>query len=869
MATERYNAREAESRWQKVWDEAKVFATRNEDPRPKYYVLEMFPYPSGRIHMGHVRNYAMGDVVARYKRARGFNVLHPMGWDAFGMPAENAAMQNKVHPRDWTYQNIATMRGQLKIMGLSLDWEREFATCDVEYYTQQQHLFLDFLKAGLAYRKNSKVNWDPVDMTVLANEQVIDGRGWRSGALVEQRELTQWFFKISDWSEELLSALDTLDRWPDKVRLMQKNWIGRSEGLRVRFAFSTPAPTGDTSLEIFTTRPDTLFGASFMGLSPDHPISRRLAEGDPKIAAFVEECRRIGTSAEAIETAEKIGIDTGLTVVHPLDPSITLPVYIANFILMDYGTGAIFACPAHDQRDLDFARKYHLPVRPVVLPNGADPETFEIRDEAYTDEGTIYNSAFMDGMSIADAKEAVAARLEGAMLDGAPQAQRQVNYRLRDWGISRQRYWGCPIPVIHCDDCGVVPVPVADLPVQLPDDIDFDKPGNPLDRHPTWRNVACPNCGKPARRETDTMDTFVDSSWYFARFTDPRAKTPTDKAVADAWLPVDQYIGGIEHAILHLLYSRFFARAMSVTGHLSVKEPFRGLFTQGMVTHETYKAPGGGWVSPAEVRIEGDGEVRKAFLLESGEEVAIGSIEKMSKSKKNTVDPTDIIETYGADTARWFMLSDSPPERDVQWTEDGVQGAWRFMQRVWRLISEIGESVPQTARPDAFGEAATALRRATHKACQAISADIEALSFNRAVARIYELVNTLSKALQGSAEGDDMRFAQREAAAFLVQMMAPMAPHLAEECWRALGHESLLATQGWPQIEAALLVEATITLPVQVNGKKRADLVVSREASNEEVEAATLLLEAVQRALDGKPARKIIVVPQRIVNVVV
>ncbi|MCA1300287.1 leucine--tRNA ligase [Stappia indica] len=869
MATERYNAREAESRWQRVWDENNVFTTVNDDPRPKYYVLEMFPYPSGRIHMGHVRNYAMGDVVARYKRARGFNVLHPMGWDAFGMPAENAAMQNKVHPRDWTYENIAAMRGQLKIMGLSLDWAREFATCDVDYYAQQQRLFLDFLKAGLAYRKNSKVNWDPVDMTVLANEQVIDGRGWRSGALVEQRELTQWFFKISDWSEELLSALDTLDRWPEKVRLMQKNWIGRSEGLRVRFAFTTPAPTGDTVLEIFTTRPDTLFGASFMGLSPDHPISAKLAESDPKIAAFIAECRKTGTSAEAIETAEKIGIDTGLTVEHPLDPSLTLPVYIANFILMDYGTGAIFACPAHDQRDLDFARKYGLPVKPVVLPEGADPATFEVGTEAFTDEGKIFNSGFMDGMTIAEAKEAAASTLEAREIDGAPQGARQVNYRLRDWGISRQRYWGCPIPVIHCEACGVVPVPVEDLPVKLPDDIDFDKPGNPLDRHPTWRNVACPCCGKDARRETDTMDTFVDSSWYFARFTDSKAATPTDKAVADAWLPVDQYIGGIEHAILHLLYSRFFARAMCATGHLGVKEPFKGLFTQGMVTHETYRKPDGAWASPAEVRIDGDGDARKAVLIDGGADVTIGSIEKMSKSKKNTVDPSDIIETYGADTARWFMLSDSPPERDVQWTEDGVQGAWRFMQRVWRLIGDIAETVPAGPRPEAFGEAATALRRATHKICVAVSGDFEGLAFNRAVARVYELVNTLSKAHQGGVSGPDMAFALREAADFLVQLMAPMAPHLAEECWRALGHEGILAMTGWPEVEQDLLVENTITLPVQVNGKKRADLTIAREASKEEVEAATLELEAVVRALAGKTARKIIVVPQRIVNVVV
>ena len=869
MATERYNARDAESRWQRVWDETQVFATVNDDPRPKYYVLEMFPYPSGRIHMGHVRNYAMGDVVARYKRAKGFNVLHPMGWDAFGMPAENAAMQNKVHPRDWTYQNIETMRGQLQIMGLSLDWAREFATCDVEYYTQQQRLFLDFLKAGLAYRKNSKVNWDPVDMTVLANEQVSDGRGWRSGALVEQRELTQWFFKISDWSEDLLTSIETLDRWPEKVRLMQKNWIGRSEGLRVRFEFTEPAPTGDTTLEIFTTRPDTLYGASFMGLSPDHPISQTLAADNPKIAEFIEQCHHIGTSAEAIETAEKIGIDTGLRVKHPLDPDVTLPVYIANFILMDYGTGAIFACPAHDQRDLDFARKYRLPVKPVVLPFGADPETFEITTEAFTDEGTIYNSDFLNGLGIDEAKHAVSVKLELQTVGGISQAERQVNYRLRDWGISRQRYWGCPIPVIHCDDCGVVPVPVKDLPVELPEDIDFDKPGNPLDRHPTWRHVECPSCAGPARRETDTMDTFVDSSWYFARFADPKAETPTDPDAANAWLPVDQYIGGIEHAILHLLYSRFFARAMSETGHLNVKEPFKGLFTQGMVTHETYRTADGAWVAPSDVRIEGEGETRRAVLIDGGGEVTIGSIEKMSKSKKNTVDPTDIIETYGADTARWFMLSDSPPERDVQWTEAGVQGSWRFMQRVWRLVNDIVENVPARVRPAEVGEAATALRRATHKTCAAVSADIEALSFNRAVARLYELVNTLSKAYQAGYETNDMRFAIREAASYLVQMMAPMAPHLAEECWSVFGHAELLATTPWPDIEEELLVEATVTLPVQVNGKKRADLTISREASKEEVEAATLQLEAVVKALDGKPARKIIVVPQRIVNVVV
>ncbi|AXS38802.1 leucine--tRNA ligase [Breoghania sp. L-A4] len=868
MASERYNAREAEARWQKIWTDNNVFTTDNDDPRPKYYVLEMFPYPSGRIHMGHVRNYAMGDVVARYKRARGFNVLHPMGWDAFGMPAENAAMQNNVHPKDWTYQNIASMRGQLQSMGLSLDWNREFATCDVAYYTQQQKLFLDFLNAGLAYRRNAKVNWDPVDRTVLANEQVIDGRGWRSGALVEQRELTQWFFKITEFASDLLESLDTLDRWPDKVRLMQKNWIGKSEGLRVLFEFAAPAPNGDTTLEIFTTRPDTLFGASFMGLSPDHPVTTALAKDNPELQAFVEDCRRIGTTAAAIETAEKKGFDTGLKVKHPFDPERLLPVYVANFILMDYGTGAIFACPGHDQRDLDFAGKYGLPVIPVVLPEGADPKDFTILEEAYVGDGTIFNSAFLDGLPIAEAKEEISRQLESRTIGGAPQGVRQVNYRLRDWGISRQRYWGCPIPIIHCDACGPVPVPAAELPVELPEDITFDKPGNPLDRHATWKHVACPACGKPATRETDTMDTFVDSSWYFARFTAPHASTPTDREAADGWLPVDQYIGGVEHAILHLLYSRFFARAMKATGHIGLKEPFAGLFTQGMVTHETYKAADGAWVSPAEIEIADVDGKRTATLVADGTPVTIGSIEKMSKSKKNTVDPTDILESYGADTARWFMLSDSPPERDVIWTEEGAQGAFRFVQRVWRLIGDIAETAPAGDRPGTFGDAATEIRRATHKTLAAVESDIEQLGFNRAVARLYELVNTLSRALAKGPADADARWALREAADFLIHMMAPMTPHLAEECWSVLGHDTLLSQTGWPDVDKTLLVEDTVTMPVQVNGKKRAELTIARDASQSDVETAALALDAVARSLEGRAPRKVIVVPQRIVNVV-
>jgi leucyl-tRNA synthetase len=862
MAVERYNAKETEPRWQEVWSERELFRTHNDDPRPKYYVLEMFPYPSGRIHMGHVRNYTMGDVVARYKRARGFNVLHPMGWDAFGMPAENAAMQNKVHPKEWTYANIATMRKQLKSMGLSLDWSREIATCDPSYYKHQQRMFLDFLEAGLVSRKTAKVNWDPVDQTVLANEQVIDGRGWRSGALVEQRELTQWFFKITDYAADLDARLDTLERWPEKVRLMQRNWIGRSEGLLVRFALDpATTPSDDDSLEIYTTRPDTLFGAKFLAVAPDHPLAKAAAANNTELAAFVEETRRLGTAQEAIDKAEKLGFDTGIRATHPFDPNWHLPVYVANFILMEYGTGAIFGCPAHDQRDLDFVNKYGLGNQPVVCPPGQDPATFVITDEAYDGEGTLINSRFLDGMTIAEAKEEVAKRLESETRNGKPVGERKVNYRLRDWGISRQRYWGCPIPVIHCDVCGVLPVPREDLPVTLPEDVSFDQPGNPLDRHAEWLKVSCPQCRGEARRETDTMDTFVDSSWYFARFTDPKlADEATDPEVADAWLPVDQYIGGIEHAILHLLYSRFFTRAMRRVDLTGLDEPFDGLFTQGMVVHETYRDQAGNWVQPAEIRIEAEGATRRAFHVKTSEPIEIGSIEKMSKSKKNTVDPDDIIASYGADTARWFMLSDSPPERDVIWTEEGVQGAWRFVQRVWRLVNEVAEA------GQGNGEVgAESLRRAAHKALASVQDDIEDLRFNRAVARIYELANAIGAELQA---GKGASAAAREATRIMVQLVAPMMPHLAEECWRTLGHKGLVAEAAWPEVQRDLLVEDTITLPVQVNGKKRADVTVARDADKETIEAAALSHDAVKRAMEGRPARKVIVVPQRIVNVV-
>jgi len=877
MSTERYNPRVEEPRWQKAWDEAKSFLVREDDSREPYYVLEMFPYPSGRIHMGHVRNYAMGDVLARYMRAKGKNVLHPMGWDAFGMPAENAAIERGVHPGSWTHQNIAAMRAQLKSMGLSIDWTREIATCDPSYYRHQQAMFLDFLEAGLVTRKQSKVNWDPVDMTVLANEQVIDGRGWRSGALVEQRELTQWFFKISDYAEELLEALDTLKDWPEKVRVMQRNWIGKSEGMRLLFEIEGDG--ADKAIEVFTTRPDTIFGASFIALSPDHPLSTKLAVGDAKLAAFIEECHHMGTSTEAIDTAEKKGHFTGLYVKHPVKPGAHLPVYVANFVLMEYGAGAIFGCPAHDQRDVDFARKYDLPVLPVVLPPDADAASFAIEDEAYVGPGTIFNSEFLDGLSIADAKQKIAEYFGALSVDGRPQGVVETNYRLRDWGISRQRYWGCPIPVIHCDDCGTLPVPKDQLPVELPAEVEFSSPGNPLDRHPTWKHVECPVCGKPARRETDTMDTFVDSSWYYTRFTAPDAETPTVPAIADRWLPVDQYIGGIEHAILHLLNSRFFTRAMKQTGHVNIDEPFRGLFTQGMVTHETYRAADGEWVAPAEVVIEANGESRIAKLLGSGDEVTIGSIEKMSKSKKNVVDPDEIVTTYGADTARWFMLSDSPPERDVQWTESGIEGASRFLQRIWRLVNDaalsfetgVSNSVDSTNDTELLG-----LRKTIHRAVARVGEDIENLRFNRAVAQIYELTNALGKWTNADTAGAVFGTTQhhavlREGTESLVQMIAPMMPHLSEACWEALGRskDGMVADAPWPEVDPALLVDSTIVVPVQINGKRRGEVTLPKGAERELVEREVLSLEAVRRMLDGKPPKKLVIVPDRIVNVVV
>ncbi len=849
----RYDPATIEPKWQKAWDEAGAFAARRDPAKPKYYVLEMFPYPSGRIHMGHVRNYTMGDVVARTKIAQGYSVLHPMGWDAFGMPAENAAMERGGHPKEWTYSNIADMRAQMKPLGLSIDWSREFATCDPEYYGQQQAMFIDMMEAGLVYRKAAVVNWDPVDMTVLANEQVIDGRGWRSGALVERRELTQWFFKISDYSAELLSALDGLKDWPEKVRLMQANWIGQSRGLQ--FAFATRgAPEGFDRLEVYTTRPDTLMGASFAAISPDHPLAKHLERHDPAIAAFVAECRRGGTSAEALETAEKLGMDTGMRVAHPFDTDWELPVYIANFILMDYGTGAIFGCPAHDARDFEFATKYGLPIPPVFVAEGTEAAPLAEPFVPMKSEKVRYIRGFA-GAAVQTGEEAVAAAIAECEARGIGRGV--TNYRLRDWGISRQRYWGCPIPVIHCATCGVVAEAKANLPIRLPDDVTFDIPGNPLDRHPTWRDCTCPQCGAKARRETDTMDTFVDSSWYYARFTSPRAETPTVAEDADYWMNVDQYIGGIEHAILHLLYSRFFARAMHKTGHLPAKaiEPFNALFTQGMVTHEIYKTTDEKG-RPVYHLPEDIIRSENGATLQDGTVVEVIPSAKMSKSKKNVVDPMNIIAAFGADTARWFVMSDSPPERDVEWTASGAEATFKHLSRVWSLCSRIGE-MPA----DHTGTGDDDLRRATARAIDEVTRSIEGFAFNKAIAALYAFTNTLAKA---TASTPVMKAGIRT----LAKLMSPMTPHIAESIWTYQGGAGLCTQAPWPKADPALLVDDTVTLPIQINGKRRAEISVPKDMAAAEVEKIALANEDVIKFLAGQPVKKIIVVPGRIINVV-
>ena len=849
-----YSPARIEPKWQSAWEDLKVFNSKIDLKKPKYYVLEMFPYPSGRIHMGHVRNYTMGDLVARYKLSTGFNVLHPMGWDAFGMPAENAAMASNGHPREWTYNNISIMKDQMKPLGLSIDWQREFATCDPEYYGQQQALFLDFLEAGLVYRKNAVVNWDPVDLTVLANEQVENGRGWRSGAVVERRELTQWFFKISEFSDDLLASIEKLDNWPAKVKLMQTNWIGESKGLEFAFK-AVNAPDGFDKIEVYTTRPDTLLGASFVGISADHPLARELEKVNSDIASFNAQCRQMSTSEAEMEKAEKKGIDTGILVTHPLNPDIKLPVWIANFILMDYGTGAIFACPAHDQRDLDFARKYQLPVI----------DTFY----SLENEEAVKNTAFVPpkservkwvnhftGVDVATGEEVIDETIRFAEKKGWGSGV--TKYRLRDWGLSRQRYWGCPIPVVHCDSCGLVAEKKENLPIKLPDDVKFDKPGNPLDRHETWRKCKCPECDGPALRETDTMDTFVDSSWYFTRFTSYNSTTPTNEKEINYWMNVDQYIGGVEHAILHLLYSRFFARAMHHCGHLpkSAIEPFDALFTQGMVTHAIYERDNENgrptYFYPEEVEIK-DG---KAFLKCDGSEVKIIPSAKMSKSKNNVVDPVAIIDDFGADTARWFVLSDSPPERDVEWTASGVEAANRHLNRVYKIVSEIIKDNTPNNEND------ISLTKETHKAIHDVTMGLESFGFNSAIARLYGFTNILAKSKAGAD-------AKQAAAKALVQLMGPMTPHLAEELWADLGGDGLVVSADWPKADPNFLIDDEITLPVQINGKRRTEITVQQDTDLVEIEKITLRCEAVVKALNGNTPKKIIVVPGRIVNVVV
>jgi leucyl-tRNA synthetase len=859
----RYEPKTAEPRQQARWAAADAFRMPTEGTgRPKYYVLEMFPYPSGAIHMGHARNYVMGDVVARSKRAQGFDVLHPMGWDAFGLPAENAAIERGIHPGDWTWSNIAAMRDQLKLLGLSLDWSREFATCDPAYYGKQQAWFLELLKRGLVYRKDSVVNWDPVDNTVLANEQVVDGRGWRSGAVVEKRKLNQWFLRITDYADDLIEGLKALEgRWPDKVRLMQENWIGKSRGATLWWdiaeapAFLPASAPGEPNhardpIEIYTTRPDTLFGASFLALAPDHPLTRAIAAHRPDVSEFVAACARSGTSEADIEKAEKLGVDLGVRVRHPFDPERTVPVWAANFVLSTYGSGAIFGCPAHDQRDLDFARKYGLPVVPVVRPDDA-PADFDVETEAYVGPGRLFNSDFMDGLEVEAAKAAAIARLEAS-----EHGQGATLYRLRDWGVSRQRYWGCPIPVIHCETCGPVGVPADQLPVELPKDVTFDTPGNPLDRHPTWKHVACPTCGGEAVRETDTLDTFVDSSWYFARFTDPTAAEPISRAAADKWLPVDQYIGGVEHAVLHLLYARFISRALSDAGLMSVREPFAGLFTQGMVVHETYRRADGAWVEPTDVELANDAGARSARQLSTGEVLTIGDIEKMSKSKKNVVAPQEIVDTYGVDAGRLFVLSDSPPERDVQWTPGGVEGAARFVQRVWTEVDGFDPDAPAH-------ETDATLIRETHKAIKAVSEGVSGFRFNSAIAKLYAFVAVVRD--HGTAGGA----ARREALSALVRLVAPFTPHLAEECWTRLGEEGMVLDAPWPDFDPALAADDEVTLPIQVNGKRRGEIRVARGLEPAEVEAIVMADPDVQARLEGQTVRKIVVVKDRIVNLVV
>ncbi|MEZ1440039.1 leucine--tRNA ligase [Pseudomonas shirazica] len=864
---EQYTPRDIEAAAQKFWDEQQSFAVTEQPGKDTYYCLSMFPYPSGKLHMGHVRNYTIGDVIARYQRMLGKNVLQPMGWDAFGMPAENAAMKNNVAPAKWTYENIDYMKTQLKSLGLAIDWAREVTTCKPDYYRWEQWLFTRLFEKGIIYRKNGTVNWDPADQTVLANEQVIDGRGWRSGALIEKREIPMYYFRITDYADELLESLDELPGWPEQVKTMQRNWIGKSRGMEVQFPFDLASIGHEGTLKVFTTRPDTLMGATYVAVAAEHPLATQAAQGNPALQAFIDECKS-GSVAEAdMATQEKKGMATSLLVEHPLTGE-KLPVWVANYVLMHYGDGAVMAVPAHDERDFEFAHKYNLPVKAVVRTSAGD----EVGSEwlaAYGEHGQLINSGEFDGLDFAGAFDAIEAALIRKEL-----GKSRTQFRLRDWGISRQRYWGCPIPIIHCPSCGDVPVPEDQLPVTLPENVVPDGAGSPLARMPEFYECSCPKCGTAAKRETDTMDTFVESSWYFARYASPNYEGGmVDPKAANHWLPVDQYIGGIEHAILHLLYARFFHKLMRDEGLVTSNEPFKNLLTQGMVVAETYYrvASNGGkdWFNPADVEVERDAKAKiiGARLKSDGLPVEIGGTEKMSKSKNNGVDPQSMIDQYGADTCRLFMMFASPPDMSLEWSDSGVEGASRFLRRVWRLAqAHVAQGLPGKLDVAALDDAQKVIRRAIHAAIKQASTDVGQFhKFNTAIAQVMTVMNVLEKAPQATEQD---RALLQEGLEAVTLLLAPITPHISHELWQQLGHQQAVIDASWPAVDEAALVQDTVTLVVQVNGKLRGQVEMPAAASREEIEAAARTNENVLRFIDGLTIRKVIVVPGKLVNIV-
>ncbi len=847
----KYNPSKIEKKWQNFWESNKTFLSKTDKNLKKYYVLEMFPYPSGDIHMGHVRNYTLGDLIARYKRAKGYNVLHPMGWDSFGLPAENAAISNNVHPKSWTEKNIQNMKTQLKKMGLSYDWSKELSTCSPDYYKHEQKIFIEFFKKGLAYQKETIVNWDPVEQTVLANEQVIDGKGWRSDAIVEKKRMKGWFLKITDFAEDLLEDLNSLHNWPEKVKLMQKNWIGKSFGAYIDFQIKGI----DEKVTVFSTRPDTLFGTSFIALSPEHELVDKLKKIYPEIKKELNKLDLKNTSEYNVDKIEKIGIETQIKASHPFLKNKLIPIFIANFVLNDYGTGAIFGCPAHDQRDFDFAKKYDLEIIEVV----SKEKNKQIRnnlERAYTENGYLINSDFLNGLTIEQAKEASIKKLEELNL-----GSRSINYRLKDWGVSRQRYWGCPIPIIYCENCGIQTVPDKDLPVTLPEKIDLKKSGNPLSNQSDWINVKCPKCLKNAKRETDTFDTFFESSWYFARFTDPNYIEAINKDAANYWLPVDQYIGGIEHAVLHLLYSRFFIKAMNTLNLIDLNEPFKSLQTQGMVCHQTYKNDSNEWVFPKDIIKIND----KFFTLDKKAMILPGRIEKMSKSKKNVIDPNTIIETYGSDTARFFILSDSPPQRDMEWTDEGVEGASKFLNKVWLLVTiddykDIPyEKIKHTDEND------FQIFLCLYKTIKNVTHAIDDFHFNIAIANIRTLFNELN--LYKDETNNKKIIKKFCISAFLI-LLNPICPHICEEAWEILGNKQSISDAPWPEVNLEYLNEDHIILPIQINGKRRGEIKISKSLNTKEIENLALSHQNVVKFLSQTP-KKIIYIPNKIINIVI